>query len=104
MRSSDLYLYTVSILWILWFCYIGGFFLWLSSTYTRLRHTLSTLALPKSPKPVDMEKRTALRAVWSAKNRLPGAWVEEGEPGTQDEGEDRSVIVEDGFVLVEKAS
>ena len=66
---------------------------------------LTTLALPKPRKPVDMEKLTALRAVWSARDRLPGAWVEEeGEANRQDDGEGRSVVVEDGFVLVEKES
>jgi hypothetical protein len=102
MRSSDLYIYAASILWILWFCYIGGFFVWLSATYTKVCYMLAP-APPKSAKPVDMEKVAALRAVWSARDRLPGAWVEaEGEEGNKDEGQDRSVVVEGGFVLVER--
>ena len=106
MRSSDLYLYAASILWILWFCYIGGFFVWLSATYTRLCYMLAP-APPKPPKPakpVDMEKLAALRAIWSIKDMLPGSWVEEEDEGAGNgaEGKDRSVVVEDGFVVIEK--
>jgi hypothetical protein len=103
MRSSDLYFYAASMLWIVWLLYISGFFKWAASLYFRLTYYF-TLSPPKSTRPVDTEKLAELMEIWSPSSKMPGAWSGEntgaGEQVEQGEEKDVVVVVECGFVLV----
>jgi hypothetical protein len=103
MRSSDLYFYAASTLWISWLLYIGGFFKWAASLYFRVTYYFTPLP-PKPLTPMDTEKLAELMEIWSPSSRMPGVWSgENAEVGEQVGQEEKDVIVvEGGFVLVEK--
>lgn len=104
MRSSDLYFYAASILWIIWLLYIGGFFTWAASL--RFRFTCYFTPSPAKPtKPVDTAKLTELMDIWSPSSKMPGVWTDEKAEASKQVGpgeKDVVVVVEGGFVLVEK--
>ena len=103
MRSSDLYFYAASVLWITWLLYIGGFFIWAASIYFRITYYF-TPSPPKPLKPIDTEKLAKLIEIWSPSSKMPGVWAGENADASEQvaQEEKEAVVVEGGFVLVEK--
>ena len=77
MRTSELYLYTVSILWTIWFLYITGLFVWLATTRFRMTTYLAARQEQRWERFANRKRAVNPVVLCTPTKKLPGVWDDE---------------------------